>query len=79
MDLDPVQCTKRNIHNRTEKEIEDCISGWEPTPDHHPTLDASSLLQTSGIAEVEMEVEGTGANAEEGAGEEVRLAQQTVD
>ncbi|CAH1961530.1 unnamed protein product [Acanthoscelides obtectus] len=57
LDLDPVQCTKRNIHNRSEQEIEDIISGWEPTPNHHPTLDASSLLQGEGpIQEVEMEV-----------------------
>uniref|UniRef100_A0A6P7F4H8 YLP motif-containing protein 1 n=1 Tax=Diabrotica virgifera virgifera TaxID=50390 RepID=A0A6P7F4H8_DIAVI len=57
LDLDPVQCYKRNIHNRSEVEIEDIISGWEPTPSHHPTIDASSLLQNSNIAEVEMEVE----------------------
>ncbi|XP_057651072.1 YLP motif-containing protein 1-like isoform X1 [Diorhabda carinulata] len=56
MDLDPVQCTKRNIHNRSEKEIEEIISAWEPTPSHHPTIDATGLLQSS-ITEVEMELE----------------------
>ncbi|KAG5865790.1 hypothetical protein JTB14_019019 [Gonioctena quinquepunctata] len=58
LDLDPVVCIKRNIHNRTESEIEECISGWEPTPSHHPTIDASSFLQAGGaITEVEMELE----------------------
>lgn len=56
MDLDPVLCTKRNVHNRTEAEIEDCIAGWEPTPAHHPTIDASGFLQANVITEVEMEV-----------------------
>nr|XP_023029814.1 YLP motif-containing protein 1-like isoform X1 [Leptinotarsa decemlineata]XP_023029816.1 YLP motif-containing protein 1-like isoform X1 [Leptinotarsa decemlineata]XP_023029817.1 YLP motif-containing protein 1-like isoform X1 [Leptinotarsa decemlineata] len=58
LDLDPVVCIKRNIHNRTEAEIEECIAGWEPTPSHHPTIDASNLLQaSSAITEVEMELE----------------------
>lgn len=56
MDLDPVQCTRRNIHNRTEAEIEECIAAWEPTPNHHPTIDASGFLQNNAITEVEMEV-----------------------
>ncbi|VEN61040.1 unnamed protein product [Callosobruchus maculatus] len=67
LDLDPVLCTKRNTHNRTEQEIEDIISGWEPTPAHHPTVDASSLLHAGGpIQEVEMEVEEE--QQQEGAG-----------
>lgn len=49
-------CIKRNTHNRTETEIEDCIAGWEPTPSHHPTIDATSFLQSNQIKEVEMEV-----------------------
>lgn len=49
-------CTKRNIHNRTEAEIEECIAGWEPTPSHHPTIDVTSFLQSNQIKEVEMEV-----------------------
>lgn len=56
MDLDPVLCIKRNIHNRTEAEIEECIAGWEPTPSHHPTIDATAFLQSNHIKEVEMEV-----------------------
>lgn len=56
MDLDPVLCTKRNIHNRTEAEIEECIAGWEPTPSHHPTIDATVFLQSNHIKEVEMDV-----------------------
>lgn len=57
MDLDPVQCAKRNIHNRTENEIEEIILNWEPTPAHHPTVDASGLLQMCAIVDVEMEVD----------------------
>lgn len=56
MDLDPIVCTKRNIHNRTEAEIEEIIAGWEPTPSHHPTIDAGSFLQLNQIKEVEMEI-----------------------
>lgn len=56
MDLDPVLCTKQNIHNRTEAEIEECIASWEPTPCHHPSIDATSFLQSNQIKEVEMEV-----------------------
>lgn len=56
MDLDPEVCTQRNIHHRSESYIEDCISGWEPTPSHHPLVDATSFLQSLGsITEVEME------------------------
>lgn len=54
LDLDPALCTKRNIHNRSEAEIEECIAGWEPTPNHHPTIEASGFLQ-SVITDVEME------------------------
>lgn len=54
LDLDPALCTKRNIHNRSEAEIEECIAGWEPTPNHHPTIDATGFLQLS-ITDVEME------------------------
>lgn len=56
MDLDPVICTKRNIHNRTEAEIEEIIAEWEPTPSHHPTIDATGFLQQNQIKEVEMEI-----------------------
>lgn len=55
MELDVQTCTKRNIHGRSEIEIERCVSAWEPTPSHHPTLDATSLIQSGSIPEVEME------------------------
>lgn len=65
MDLDPVLCTKRNIHNRSETEIEECIAGWEPTPTHHPTIDATSFLQSNQIKEIEMEVSDEKMSQEE--------------
>lgn len=48
-------CTKRNIHGRSEVEIERCVLGWETTPSHYSLLDATSLIQASSINEVEME------------------------
>jgi YLP motif-containing protein 1 len=55
LDLDVHTCSKRNIHGRSEGDIEKCVSGWEATPSHHPVLDATSLLQSASIPEVEME------------------------
>ncbi|KRT83513.1 hypothetical protein AMK59_3142 [Oryctes borbonicus] len=55
LEFDLATCTKRNIHNRSEGEIQKLITGWEPTPSHHPTLDATSLIQAGSIPEVEME------------------------
>lgn len=63
-------CTKRNIHGRSQAEIERCVEGWEPTPNHHPVLDASALLKDT-IQEVEMEVvDQTGVEEEEEEEEE---------
>ena len=56
MDDDVTICTKRNIHKRTEKEIQDLASVWEKTPNHFIRLDIRSLLQAAAITEVEMEV-----------------------
>ncbi|XP_060530266.1 YLP motif-containing protein 1-like isoform X2 [Cylas formicarius] len=56
MDLDPQLCTRRNVHNRSEADIEECIAAWEPTPSHHPMVDATGFLQSfNTITEVEME------------------------
>ncbi|KAL3265982.1 hypothetical protein HHI36_010171 [Cryptolaemus montrouzieri] len=55
MDLDIQNCVKRNIHNRSEEEIRNCVDGWEKTPAHHPILDVTSILQDEPIAVVEME------------------------
>lgn len=56
MDDDVAACTKRNIHKRTEKEIQDLANAWEKTPSHYIRLDVRSLLQAAAITEVEMEV-----------------------
>lgn len=55
-------CTKRNIHGRSEIEIERCVAGWEETPSHHPILDATGLIQAASIPEVEMEEINSPAN-----------------
>ena len=55
LELDMHICIKRNVHGRTEKEIEELISGWEDTPSHHPMIDATSLIQSGSIPDVEME------------------------
>lgn len=52
MDKDLANCVKKNIHNRTEKEIEDIINDWEPTPLTETVLDIRSLLQDASIPEV---------------------------
>lgn len=55
LELDKDVCTKRNVHNRTEKEIENCISGWEQTPSHHTIVDPTTFLQSCSIPDVVME------------------------
>lgn len=72
MELDVQACTKRNIHDRTEAEIERCVAGWEPTPTHHPVVDATSLIQAQSIPEVEMEEINSPPNLDEAGGNEVR-------
>lgn len=72
LELDSQICSKRNVHGRTEAEIEKCVKGWEPTPSHHPILDATSLIQAGSIAEVEMEEINSSAGEEEFNDDEVR-------
>uniref|UniRef100_A0A0C9QNT3 YLP motif-containing protein 1 n=2 Tax=Fopius arisanus TaxID=64838 RepID=A0A0C9QNT3_9HYME len=55
MDMDVAVCLKRNVHNRTEDEINRIIDYFEPTPSYHQKLDVSSLLQEDAIEEVQME------------------------
>ncbi|KAK9875658.1 hypothetical protein WA026_009455 [Henosepilachna vigintioctopunctata] len=55
LDLDVQNCTKRNVHNRSEDDIRKCVEGWEDTPSHHPVLDVTYLTQGEPISEVEME------------------------
>lgn len=45
-------CLKRNIHNRTEDEINRIIDYFEPTPSYHQKLDVNSMLQEQAIEEV---------------------------
>lgn len=54
MDKDVSVCAKRNIHKRTEKEITDMVSKWEPTPTTQTLLDVRSLLQSAAITEVSL-------------------------
>ena len=55
MEMDVQICLKRNIHNRSEDEINRIVDYFEPTPKHHQILDISSLVQEQSIEEVQME------------------------
>ncbi|XP_076395546.1 uncharacterized protein LOC100881003 isoform X2 [Megachile rotundata] len=55
MEMDLQICVKRNIHNRTEDEINRIIDYFEPTPSYHQKLDVNSMLQEQAIEEVHME------------------------
>ncbi|XP_050461755.1 uncharacterized protein LOC126856880 isoform X1 [Cataglyphis hispanica] len=55
MEMDLQICLKRNIHNRTEDEINRIIDYFEPTPSYHQKLDVNSMLQDQAIEEVDME------------------------
>lgn len=52
MEMDLQICLKRNIHNRTEDEINRIIDYFEPTPSYHQKLDVNSMLQEQAIEEV---------------------------
>ncbi|XP_076283753.1 uncharacterized protein LOC143210621 [Lasioglossum baleicum] len=55
MEMDLQICLKRNVHNRTEDEINRIIDYFEPTPSYHQKLDVNSMLQEQAIEEVHME------------------------
>lgn len=55
MELDATTCHKRNIHNRTKEDIEVICARFFPTPAHHIQLDATTLLQSAAITDVQME------------------------
>ncbi|XP_063538719.1 YLP motif-containing protein 1 isoform X1 [Cydia strobilella] len=55
MELDCQICFKRNIHGRTLGDIQVVTTRFFPTPDHHIQLDATTLLQSGAITEVQME------------------------
>lgn len=52
MEMDLQICLKRNIHNRTEDEINRIIDYFEPTSSYHQKLDVNSMLQDQAIEEV---------------------------
>ena len=54
VDCDPNICATRNVHGRTEKDIQDLHKGWEPTPSHFNKIDFSSFLQDEAIEHFEM-------------------------
>ncbi|KAK0158336.1 hypothetical protein PV328_009351 [Microctonus aethiopoides] len=55
MEMDVQICLKRNVHKRTEDEINRIVDYFEPTPNYHQILDVASLLQEQAIQEVQME------------------------
>lgn len=52
MEMDTQICLKRNIHKRSEDEINRIVDYFEPTPGYHQKLDVTSLLQEESIEEV---------------------------
>lgn len=52
MEMDVHICMKRNIHNRTEEEINKIVDYFEPTPNYHLKLDVNAMLQEAAIDEV---------------------------
>ncbi|XP_044009212.1 uncharacterized protein LOC122853052 isoform X2 [Aphidius gifuensis] len=55
MEMDSQICIKRNIHGRTDEEINRIVDYFEPTPNYHQKLDVTSLLQEQAIQDVHME------------------------
>lgn len=54
MDRDLQACLKHNIHNRSEKDIQDIIDKWEEAPRPLLRTDPTSILQSASIEDVEM-------------------------
>ena len=52
MDMDIPQCVKRNLHKRSEEEINNIAKNWEKTSFSETILDVRSLLQSASITEV---------------------------
>lgn len=52
MEMDSQICIKRNIHGRTDEEINRIVDYFEPTPNYHQKLDVTSLLQDQAIQDV---------------------------
>lgn len=78
MELDLANCTRRNIHFRSEVEIEVLIKAWEATPSHYLTLEATSLLQAGCIPEVEMEVVSNDDEEDDGDDKQVRIVLRSL-
>ncbi|XP_034941545.1 uncharacterized protein ZAP3 [Chelonus insularis] len=64
MEMDVQICLKRNIHKRTEEEVNRIVDYFEPTPNYHQILDVSTLLQEQTIEEVQMEEVKTSTDEE---------------
>jgi YLP motif-containing protein 1 len=76
--IDSVEiCVARNIHNRTQEDIEKLAREWEETPPHFTRLDVTALLSDSNIDEVEMECTGSGSEGEDEKEEEKNSESQT--
>lgn len=56
MEMDAQLCIKRNVHKRSEDEINRIVDYFEPTPSHHHKLDVTSLLQEQAIQDVSVEI-----------------------
>lgn len=52
MEMDVQVCLKRNIHKRTEDEINKIVDYFEPMPANHHKIDVDSMLQEQSIEDV---------------------------
>lgn len=78
MELDAQVCFKRNIHNRKLEDIEGILKDFCKTPTHHIQLDATTLLQSAAITEVQMEDANDEVVMEDAQEPEVRPRWQTA-
>ena len=54
VECDPGICVTRNVHKRSDKDIQALHKGWEATPAHFNKVDFSSFLQDEAIEHFDM-------------------------
>ena len=54
VECDPGICATRNVHKRSDKDIQALHKGWEATPAHFNKVDFSSFLQDEAIEHFDM-------------------------
>lgn len=72
LERDLQACLKHNIHNRSEKDIQDIIDKWEEAPRLLLRTDPTSMLQSAAIEDVEMKDADEEEEANEDGKEEAK-------